>query len=254
MESAGILSTEGVTKRFGQFTAVDCVDFCVAENESIGIIGPNGAGKTTFLNILTGQYKPEEGIVRYRGQDITSVGAEKRVSMGIVRTFQIVHVFDNLSVYDNLAMSFFHKQSPGNWPVAMFFLNFKSDRNIRREVEKTLVEFGIEDSRDKMVGSLALGSKKKLEIAMAWIADPSVLLLDEPFAGIGDHEIDEIILVIQKIRNKKTIVIVEHKLSKLSQIVDKLAVMAEGKIIGFGQCEDTLNSAEVRKSYWKLKD
>jgi len=254
MQVSGILSTEGVTKRFGDFTAVDGVDFCVSENESIGIIGPNGAGKTTFLNILTGQCVPEAGVVRFRGQDITSVHAEKRVSLGIIRTFQIVHVFDNMSVYDNLAMSYFHKQAAGRWPLSMFFVGFRSNRDIREHVERTLEEFGITAFRDAMVGSLALGSKKKLEIAMAWIVDPSVLLLDEPFAGIGDHEIDELLLVIQRIRHRKTSIIVEHKLSKLSQIVDKLAVMSEGKIIGFGQCEETLNSAEVRKSYWKLTD
>ncbi|MEN6364169.1 MAG: ATP-binding cassette domain-containing protein [Rectinema sp.] len=254
MENFGILSTEGVTKRFGDFTAVDGVDFCVSENESIGIIGPNGAGKTTFLNLLTGHYAPEEGAVRFRGQDITSVRAEKRVSMGLVRTFQIVHVFDNLSVYDNLAMAYFHKREAKRWPIKMFFVDFRANGDIRGHVERALEEFDMTAMRNTMVGSLALGSKKKLEIAMAWIADPAVLLLDEPFAGIGDHEIDEIILVIQKIRHQKTSIIVEHKLSKLSQIVDKLAVMSEGKIIGFGQCEDTLNSAEVRKSYWKLTD
>jgi len=141
-----------------------------------------------------------------------------------------------------------------SWLLSMFVIDFKTNRDIRTKVEEILEEFGMTAMRNTSVGSLALGSKKKLEIAMAWIADPDIFLLDEPFAGIGDHEIDEIILVIEKIRHKKTSIIVEHKLSKLSQIVDKLAVMAEGSIIGFGQCEDTLNSAEVRKSYWKLND
>ena len=254
MQASGIISTEGVTKRFGDFTAVNNVDFCVAEGESVGIIGPNGAGKTTFINLLTGHYAPEEGIVRYRGQDITRMSAEKRVSMGIVRTFQIVHVFDDLSVFDNLSMAYFHKRSSGTWPLSMFVTNFRTNKDISAKVEEILEEFTMTSLRNTMVGSLALGSKKKLEIAMAWISDPEVFLLDEPFAGIGDHEIDELILVIEKIRHKKTSIIVEHKLSKLSQIVDKLAVMAEGSIIGFGQCEDTLNSAEVRKSYWKIND
>lgn len=254
MQNSGIIRTDGVTKRFGDFTAVNKVDCCVQEGESIGIIGPNGAGKTTFINLLTGHYIPEEGSVYFRGQDITKMSAEKRVSLGIVRTFQIVQVFDNLSVYDNIALAFFKKKAGSAWPLSMFVTNFRADRRVRAEVEAILEEFGMQSMRNLSVGSLSLGSKKKLEIAMAWIADPEVFLLDEPFAGVGDHEIDEIILIIQKIRHRKTSIIVEHKLSKLSQIVDKLAVMAEGSIIGFGACEETLNSPEVRKSYWKLAD
>ena len=104
------------------------------------------------------------------------------------------------------------------------------------------------------MGNLPLGSKKRVELAMAHIADPEVLLLDEPFAGLGDREIDEISSVLRQYIHEKTIVIVEHKISKLTQVVDKLAVMCEGRIIAAGACEETLNDPEVRKSYWKVTE
>ena len=134
----------------------------------------------------------------------------------------------------------------------MFFTNLFRQRDIVSAVEEALATFDLLAARKMLVSSLSLGSKKKLEIAMAWIADPDVLILDEPFAGIGDQEIDEVLTILQRIRHQKTIILVEHKISKLSGLVDKLAVMHDGKLIAVGPFEQTINDPAVRESYWKI--
>jgi len=249
-----LFETKSVSKIFGLFKAVHDVDFSVMENDAVGIIGPNGAGKTTFINILTGEYVPEEGSVYFQGEDITMMKSEKRVALGIVRTFQLVHVFDNISVFENLALSIYRKIENSSMPLSLYRTNFKKSSCISEKVEEALDVFSLKKDSSQIVGNLSLGSQKKLEIAMAWISDPHVLILDEPFAGISDHEIDEIIKILKKLVHKKTIIIVEHKLSKLTEIVDTLCVMHEGKMIASGPCEETLNDPIVRKSYWKIEE
>ena len=120
------------------------------------------------------------------------------------------------------------------------------------DVKQSIEMFELGDIEDEMVGNLPLGSKKRLELAMAFAEDPNVLLLDEPFSGLSDHEIDEVITVLKKYTHNKTILIVEHKVSKLTDFADKLAVMHEGSIISYGKCEETLNDPEVRRCYWKV--
>lgn len=247
-----IISTKGVVKQFAAFKAVAGVDLDVEENETVAIIGPNGAGKTTFLNILTGLYIPEEGRVFFRGKDVTNQKPEARVASGVLRTFQIVQVFDNLTVFENMALSYYRKKEKSAMPANMFFVNFYKSKEIAKAVDETLALFDIVSIRETQVGNLSLGLKKKLEIAMSWIADPDVLILDEPFAGIGDQEIDEILGIMQRIQHKKTIILVEHKVSKLGGIVDKLAVMHDGKLIAVGPFEATMNDPAVRESYWKI--
>ena len=248
---SNVIKTDKVTKRFGDFVAVDHVDFVTNRNETIGIIGPNGAGKTTFLNLLTGFYLPDEGVVLYEGNDITKDSPEKRVAAGIIRTFQLVRVFDNLRVYENMGLSFYRKKRGTSLPLHMFVSNLDQSE-IRQKVKESLEMFELDHLAEEMVGNLSLGSKRRLEIAMAFIANPIVLALDEPFAGLGDLEIDEVIRVFRKYNHQKTILIVEHKISKLIDIVDRLAVMHEGKIIASGLPKETLEDPEVRRVYWKV--
>jgi branched-chain amino acid transport system ATP-binding protein len=248
---SAVIKTEKVTKRFGDFVAVDHVDFEIGRNETIGIIGPNGAGKTTFLNLLTGLYVPDEGAVFHEGREITQHSPEKRVAAGIIRTFQLVRVFDNLSVYQNMGLAYYRKKKRVSLPLSMFVSNL-NDPDILNKVEESLEMFELGHLAEEMVGNLSLGSKRRLEIAMAFIADPVVLALDEPFAGLGDVEIDEVIRVFQAYSHHKTILIVEHKISKLLDIVDRLAVMHEGRIIASGPPKETLEEPEVRRVYWKV--
>ena len=246
-----VIKTERVTKRFGDFVAVDHVDFSIDRNETIGIIGPNGAGKTTFLNLLTGFYIPDEGGVFHEGREITKDAPEKRVAAGIIRTFQLVRVFDNLSVYENMGLAYYRKKRNASLSLHMFVSNLDHPE-IQKKVDENLEMFELGQLSGEKVGNLSLGSKRRLEIAMAFIANPVVLALDEPFAGLGDLEIDEVIRVFQKYSHQKTILIVEHKISKLLGIVDRLAVMHEGKIIASGPPKETLEEPEVRRVYWKV--
>lgn len=246
-----VIETKKVTKRFGDFVAVDRVDFVIRRNETIGIIGPNGAGKTTLLNLVTGFYPPDEGTVFYEGREITHDSPEKRVARGIVRTFQLVRVFDNLTVYENMALAYYRKKRESSLPLLMFVSTLRQSE-IYRQVKENLEMFELNHLSDEMVGNLSLGSKRRLELAMAFVAHPVVLALDEPFSGLSDLEIDEVIRVFKKYSHQKTILIVEHKISKLLDIVDGLAVMHEGKIIASGQPRETLEDPEVRRVYWKV--
>lgn len=252
MDKQPLLITKGVTKRFGDFTAVNKVDFEMENKETIGIIGPNGAGKTTFINIITGFYPPEEGRVFSDGEDITNLSPARRVERGIVRTFQLVHVFDNLSVFENLGLSYFRKRENKPLPLRMFVSTLR-EPSIAGKVQEALEMLELDHLRDEIVGNLPLGSRKRLEIAMLFVSDPRIVVFDEPFSGLGDQEIDEVVGVFKKYSHDKTILVIEHKVSKLEEFVDRLAVMHEGEIICCGKCEETLNDPEVRRSYWKVE-
>jgi branched-chain amino acid transport system ATP-binding protein len=248
--SAEIIKTENVTKRFGELVAVDHVNYVLHENEVAGIIGSNGAGKTTFFNLITGYYLPDEGTVRYRGEDITRVSPEKRVDMGMMRTFQLTATFDNLTVLDNLVISFFraHKSA------SLFPLLFTTRKRYREEgkIAESLETFELQKEAGRQVKNLSLGEKRRLEIAMAILAEPKVLLLDEPLAGLAESEIKEVLGVLSKRVGKQTILIVEHKISQVEDFLERLTVMHEGKIIADGGCEECLRDPEVRRSYWQI--
>ena len=247
---AEIIKTENVTKRFGELIAVDRVNYSLRENEVAGIIGSNGAGKTTFFNLLTGYYPPDEGTILYQGKDITRVSPEKRVALGMMRTFQLTATFDNLKVIDNLVLSFFkaHKKS------SLLSLLLTTCKRYRKEekIAESLGTFDLQDVSDRQVKHLSLGEKRRLEIAMAILAEPKVLLLDEPLAGLAESEIKEVLGVLSKRIGKQTILIVEHKISQVEGFLERLTVMHEGRIIADGGCEECLRDPEVRKSYWQI--
>jgi branched-chain amino acid transport system ATP-binding protein len=247
---AEIIKAEGVTKRFGELIAVDRVDYLLHENEVAGIIGSNGAGKTTFFNLLTGYYPPDEGTIRYKGQDVTRKTPQERVALGMMRTFQLTSTFDNLSVIDNLVLSFFraHKKS------SLFHLLWNTCKRHRKD-EKILAileTFNLQDVADRQVKNLSLGEKRRLEIAMAILAEPKVLLLDEPLAGLGESEIKGVLDVLRRHVGTQTILIVEHKISQVEDFLQRLTVMHDGRIIADGGYEECLRHPEVRRSYWQI--
>lgn len=253
MDQETVLITKGVTKRFGDFVAVKNVDFELQSKETLGIIGPNGAGKTTFINLITGFYLPEEGKVYYKGEDITHLTPARRVKRGIVRTFQLVHVFDNLTVFENLGLSHYRNKENSAFSFRMFISSLRQSE-IARKVDDLLEMFELDHLRGEFVSSLPLGSKKRLELAMSFASDPQIIVFDEPFSGLGDQEIDEVVGVLKKYTHDKTLLVIEHKVSKLEEFVDRLAVMHEGEIISCGECQATLNDPEVRRCYWKLEN
>ncbi len=245
-----ILSAQSVTKRFGGITAVNQVTFELKKNEIAALIGANGAGKTTFFNVLTGNYVPEEGRIIYKGQDITKISPEKRVDLGIMRSFQLASTFDNLRVIDNLRLAYFRaKYKPS---LTKIFFSRVDDINADI-IEEYLNTFKLKSFAYRLTKNISLGEKRVLEIAMALITEPEILLLDEPFAGLSEAEIDEVLEVIREHVGKKTILIVEHKISKIRDLVEKTGVMVEGEMIAIGETETVLDDPRVRRDYWRME-
>lgn len=247
---AEIIRAESVTKRFGAQVAVDKVDYLLQENEVAGIIGSNGAGKTTFFNLLTGYFPPDEGIIRFRGEDATHMTPQERVAKGMMRTFQLTSTFDNLSLVDNLVLAFFraHKKAT----LLRLLLNTCKAHRGQEKIVRVLETFNLQDLRDKQVKHLSLGEKRRLEIAMAILAEPKVLLLDEPLAGLAESEIQGVLDVLRRQVGSQTILIVEHKISHVQYFLERLMVMHEGRVIADGGCEECLRHPEVRRSYWQI--
>lgn len=246
-----IIRTESVTKRFGAQTAVDRVNYILHEHEVAGIIGSNGAGKTTFFNLLTGYFLPDEGSIHYRGQDVTRMTPQQRVSSGMMRTFQLTSTFDNLSLIDNLVLAYFRARKKATLP-GLLFNTRKSYRN-EASIVRALETFDLQDLRDKEVRHLSLGEKRRLEIAMAVMVEPTVLLLDEPLAGLAESEIQGVLDALRRQVGKQTILIVEHKISHVQDFVQRLTVMHEGRVIADGPVEESLRDPEVRRSYWQIE-
>lgn len=250
-DRAEIIRTEAVTKRFGGLVAVDQVSYRLKQYDVAGIIGSNGAGKTTFFNLLTGYYQPDEGVIRYREEDITRMSPQQRVARGLMRTFQLTSTFDNLSVVDNLVLAFFRAHRKATL--------FQLLRNTRKrlwhdpKILHTLETFNLQGLRDRMVKNLSLGEKRRLEIAMAVLTEPTVLLLDEPLAGLAESEIQGVLDVLRMQVGRQTILIVEHKLSHVQKFLQRLTVMHEGRVIADGDPDECLHHPEVRRSYWQIE-
>ncbi|MBI4966268.1 MAG: ABC transporter ATP-binding protein [Desulfomonile tiedjei] len=244
-----ILSTAGVIKNFDGLVAVNNVTYEVFEGETAGIMGPNGAGKSTFFNLLTGYYRPQEGRVFYRGKDITRTSPHERVILGIARTFQLVSVFDTMTVMENMMLARVRNGPDYSSKLRFFFKNLHY-RGLEEECLHALDVLGIADKSEVKTSDMSYGEKRELEIALALSLKPRVLLLDEPFAGLSLVDIAHISRVINKIKGQFTIVIIEHKISKLMDLVDSLCVINEGRMICKGDPAQVICDPQVRECYW----
>ena len=248
-----IIETKEATIHFNGLVAVDNVSFTMKEGEAIGIIGPNGAGKTTFFNLLTGLFFPTGGKIFFSGKDVTTVPPHKRVTMGIIRTFQLVSVFDSLPVVDNLILST-NRISGTHESRGTFFFGDAHRHNMVERCMDALKLMGIENKAHFMTSELSYGDKRKLEMAVALSLNPKILLLDEPFAGLSDIEIGEVSHIIQEVKKRFSFVIIEHKISRIIELVQRLCVMHEGKLIAEGPPAEVLCNTLVREVYWGKED
>lgn len=229
-----ILETTALGKLFGEFKAVDSVDFLLAERELRCLIGPNGAGKTTFFKMLTGQYRPSAGAIKFSGKDITGYEqhALSRLGMGIKN--QIPDVMDGLTVYENL------------WLAA----NAKVERvSVRAAVEEmaTLLELGGIMSR--RVGELSHGQRQWVEIAMVTAGKPRLVLLDEPAAGMSKEESARTVEFIRTINKNAAVVVVEHDMEFVRQIAQKVSVFHQGNVLTEGSFEHVIRDPRVQDVY-----
>ncbi len=244
-----VIATIDLTKRFGALAAVNKVSYTLRRNEIAAIIGPNGAGKTTLFNLITGAYAPDEGAVLCDGIDITRYPPQRRVLLGIKRTFQLASTFDSLRVIDNLRLAYFRARKASSIP---YMVSSRMSSLNDRALGDYLERFGLASLADVETRNVSLGNKRKLEIAMALISEPRVLLLDEPFAGLSETEIAETIGVLREYVHRIAILIVEHKITKLKDLAERITVLAGGEIIADGEYREVLESPQVRRSYWQV--
>lgn len=233
----GLLETKNVTKRFGGLIAVNDVSLNVEQGLIFGLIGPNGAGKTTLLNSISGVYKPEEGKVFFKGQDITPFSADRICHCGIARTFQIVHSFPQMTVLENVMVG------------AIF--GGRKDREKPETVAKEMLDFvGFPLSYDKLAQDLNTIQLKQLELARALATDCELLLLDEVAAGLTPAELDELSKLIFRIRDSGiTIIMVEHLMKLIMGVCDRIAVLSFGRKIAEGTPQEITENEEVIEAY-----
>ncbi len=232
-----LLEARGITKRFGGLVANHRVDFYVEEGEIVGLIGPNGAGKTTFFNVLTGFYRPEEGQVFFLGQDITPLPPEKRCELGLVRTFQVVKTFKNMTVLENVMVG--------------AFVRTASPAKARAMAEEVLRFGGLYEKRFMPAASLTIAEKKRLEMLRALATQPKVLLLDEAMAGLNPTETQEAVALVRRLREERglAIVLVEHVMEVVMPLSDRVVVLAGGKKIAEGPPQQVARDPKVIQAY-----
>lgn len=231
-----ILRIENLSKEFKGLKAVKNVDLTVKEGEILGLIGPNGAGKTTFFNCIAGYYTDYQGKITYGEIEITGKKAHEICKHGIVRTFQIVRPFGNLSVFENVMV--------GAYNLA------ESKAAAEKLAEEAISFAGMADMADKTAADLNIGDQRRLELARALAAQPKLLLLDEVMAGLNPIESEQVMGLIRKIREKGiTVLMVEHIMAALMQLSDRVLVLDAGERIALGTPEEVSNDERVIESY-----
>ncbi len=269
-----LLKLEDITMQFGGVVAVNNLSLEVGEGEIVSLIGPNGAGKTTAFNVATGVYEPTNGRVSFAGKTIVEshprgkmnklyAGENKGIythrivktpdkitALGIARTFQNIRLFKSMTVFENVLVAT-HLRRKSNLFTATFMLDAKEEKAMRAEVESLLSEVGLLDVKDELATSLPYGKQRRLEIARALATNPTLLLLDEPAAGMNPQETDELTAFIRYIRDKfhVTIFMIEHHMNLVMDISDRIYVIDFGKLIAKGTPEEIQNNDVVIKAY-----
>lgn len=246
------LETIQVTKRFGGLTAVNQVDLVVPEKTIASIIGPNGAGKTTLFNCISGFYKPEKGQILYYGRQINGLGTNEVAYMGISRTYQNIHLFNNMTAMENILVGQ-HPHLKTGWTDAVVH----SPRFRREEAEaireaKKLLDFvNLSGLGDQMARNLPYGAQRRLEIARALANKPRMLLLDEPTAGMNPQETAEMTAFIQRLRDDLgiTIILIEHDMRVVMGISDQICVLDYGEKIAEGSSKEIQKNPRVIEAY-----
>lgn len=242
-----ILRTENLTIKFGGQTAVDHVNFVMPNKHFKSIIGPNGAGKTTFFNLISGELKPTEGEVFFKGQSMAKYSSIERTRIGLGRSFQITNVFPNLTVMENVRLAVQSKQKVRY----QMLRHFSSYQEFRTEAEQLLEIVLLSKKANALANELSHGEKRKLEIAMLLALDTEVLLLDEPTAGMSLEEVPAILDVIKQIKQKgdKTILLIEHKMDMILDLSDSIMVLFNGRLLADGSPKEIMNNETVQNAY-----
>ena len=240
-----MLEVKGLAKSFGALRASDGIDFDVREGETHAVIGPNGAGKTTFISQLAGNLRPDSGRIVFAGVDITALPAPRRARKGLARSFQITSVYPEFSALDNVALAV--QAHSGH--SFRFWRTARGDPALVQPARKVLDEVGLGERSQVLAANLAHGEQRQLEVAMALATAPRLLLLDEPMAGMGTEESQRMIALLQKLKQTKTIILVEHDMDAVFRLADRISVLVYGRVIATDVPERIKLNEEVRKAY-----
>jgi branched-chain amino acid transport system ATP-binding protein len=248
---SALLETRKLTRAFGGLIAVNAIDMHVGEGEIVGLIGPNGAGKTTLFNLLAGSMEPSSGTVSFAGQDCTGFPAHRMARLGVARTFQITSLFPELSVGENVRAGAFRTKTSG-WAGSLLRTpkHFAEERAVSARVEEILAFVGMGARRDLPAKALPYGEQRKLEIAIALAAEPRLLLLDEPAAGMNPDEGAKLVQMIRAIRERGvTVLLVEHHMRVVMGVCDRVVVIGSGLKVAEGVPSKVANDPEVIRIY-----
>ena len=240
-----ILSTSGLTKEFAGFTAVSGVDLRVERGTIHALIGPNGAGKTTCFNLLTKFLPPSKGTIVFNGRDITREKPAEIARRGLVRSFQISAVFPQLSVLTNVRVALQRKRGD----CFDFWRSEDALKPLEAEAMRLLESVGLASYARLTAGELSYGRKRALEIATTLALDPEMLLLDEPMAGMGREDVERIAALIKKVSANRTILMVEHNLSVVASLSDRITVLARGQVLAEGDYATVSKDLRVIEAY-----
>lgn len=247
-----LLEVKNLGISFGGLRAVNAFDIEIEKGQLYGLIGPNGAGKTTIFNLLTGVYKPDEGIIKLDGENITGKKAIDINKAGIARTFQNIRLFKDMSVKDNVKVGL-HNHHPYSTLEGILRLPryFKVEKEMDERAMALLKVFDLDQEADLLASNLPYGKQRKLEIARALATDPKLLLLDEPAAGMNPNETKELMDTIRFVRDKfdMTILLIEHDMKLVSGICEKLTVLNFGEVLMQGDTSTVLNDPQVITAY-----
>ncbi len=247
-----LLEVKNLSISFGGLQAVDDFEISIKKGQLYGLIGPNGAGKTTVFNLLTGVYKPDEGMITLDGENITGLKTIEINKAGVARTFQNIRLFKNLSVMDNVKAGL-HNHYKYSAATGILWLPkyFSVEKAMNEKAMELLKVFELEGEADYLAANLPYGKQRKLEIARALATEPKLLLLDEPAAGMNPNETMELMNTIRFVRDNfdMTILLIEHDMKLVSGICEELTVLNFGRILSKGPTSEVLNDPQVITAY-----
>lgn len=249
---SAILDVQNLSISFGGLHAVDDFQITIEKGQLYGLIGPNGAGKTTVFNLLTGVYKPNEGIIRLDGQDITGRSTIEVNMAGVARTFQNIRLFKNLSVLDNVKVGLHNHFRYSTLEGVLRLPRYhKVEKEMNERAMELLKVFDLDGQADFLASNLPYGKQRELEIARALATQPKLLLLDEPAAGMNPNETQDLMKTIRFVRDNfdVSILLIEHDMKLVSGICEKLTVLNFGRVLAQGETSDVLNNPEVITAY-----
>ena len=247
-----VLQCKTVERRFGGLLALNGVDMQIGRGEIFGLVGPNGSGKTTLTNAITGFYPPQRGQVLLHGNDITGLAPHKVARLGVARTFQNLALFNGMTVLDNILLGRHVHMKTGVLRTALYwFLSLKDEIAHRQVVEEVIDFLQLESVRSELVDAIPIGLKKRVELARALVAEPTLRILDEPMAGMNQEEKEYMARFILDARDERgiTVLLIEHHMDIITGICDRMLVLSYGQVIQSGIPKDVIADPRVIKAY-----